>query len=239
MGNKCGKFYGIGVGPGAPDLLTLRAVSILKSVDVVCVPRSSMENDSVALKVAGAHISPETEIMEVSTPMTRDKSLLEAEWRLGASRIAERLQAGRNVAFITIGDAMLFSTYTYLLKKVREIIPAVEVESVPGVTSFAATAAFLNAALAEGNEKLAIIPAVDDPEELRPVLQQFPNAVLMKVAGKYEKIVDLLAELGLKEKAVYVSKLGYADQFVTYDLDSLRNSKRDYLSLILVKQGGF
>ncbi|MDT8901748.1 precorrin-2 C(20)-methyltransferase [Anaeroselena agilis] len=233
-----GKFYGIGVGPGDPDLLTLRAAALLKTADVVCIPRSAADNESVALKVAGAHIGPAAEMIEVSTPMTRDKDQLEAEWRRGAEKIAASLAAGKNVAFITIGDAMLFSTYTYLLKHVRDLIPEVEVESVPGVTSFAAAAAHLDLPLSEGTEKLAILPAVDDPEALRPLLAAFDNAVLMKVAGKYEQIVAVLGDLGLKDKAVFVSRLGYPDQFVTRDLDSLVGKKRDYLSLILIKKGG-
>ncbi|MDR3565053.1 MAG: precorrin-2 C(20)-methyltransferase [Negativicutes bacterium] len=233
-----GKFYGIGVGPGAPDLLTLRAINVLKTVEVVCLPRSSADNDSVAMKVAGQYISAAAELVEIDTPMTRDKTVLENEWRRGACKIAEYLKQGKNVAFITIGDAMLFSTYTYLLKQVRLVLPDVEVESVPGVTSFAAAAACLNIALAEGTEKLAIIPAVDDPADLRPILEQFPNAVLMKVAGKYEEVVDILDEMDLKDKAVFISKVGYPEQFITFDLDSIRNSKRDYLSLILVKREG-
>jgi precorrin-2/cobalt-factor-2 C20-methyltransferase len=177
-------------------------------------------------------------MLAVPTPMIRDKAKLEAEWRRGAETIAARLAAGKNVAFITIGDAMLFSTYTYLLRHVRALLPDVAVESVPGVTSFAAATAHLNLALAEGTEKLAVIPAVDDPEALRPLLAAFDSVVLMKVAGKYEEIVAVLADLGLRDKAVYVSKLGYPDQFVTRDLDSLIGKKRDYLSLILIKKGG-
>lgn len=236
---KLGNFYGIGVGPGAPDLLTVRAANILKSTDVLCVPRSSKENDSVAFKVAGSYISKETEILEISTPMTRDVKVLHQEWENGAKLIADRLHKGQNVAFITIGDAMLFSTYTYILKKLQSLLPEARFESVPGITSFSATAAFLNTALAEGSEKLAIIPAIDDPEDLRVILRDFPNAVLMKVAGKYNEIVDILDDLNLKDKAVFVSNLGYENQFITYDLDSIRNTKRDYLSLILVKREGF
>ncbi|SDF07907.1 precorrin-2 C(20)-methyltransferase [Sporolituus thermophilus] len=235
---QLGKLFGIGVGPGAPDLLTLRAIEILKSIDVVCIPRSKADNDSLALTVAGKYIPATAEIMEVATPMTRDRQVLEAEWQRGAEKIAAKLTEGLNVAFITIGDAMLFSTYTYLLKKVCRLLPGIEVESVPGITSFAAAAAHLNTALAEGNEKLAIIPAVDDPGQLREVLRLFPNAVLMKVAGQYNEIVDVLTDMGLKDKAVYISRLGYPDQFVTDNLDSMRQEKRDYLSLILVKQGG-
>jgi precorrin-2/cobalt-factor-2 C20-methyltransferase len=236
---QCGKLFGIGVGPGDPGLLTIRAAEVLRQVDVVCIPRSRVDNDSVAMQIAGAYISKTAEIMEVLTPMVRDPATLEAEWQRGAEKIAERLLAGKNVAFITIGDAMLFSTYTYLMKKVREIIPAAAVESVPGITSFSAAAAHLNAALAEGSEKLAIIPAIDDPEQLKAIFAQFSNAVLMKVAGKYDQIVNVLDELGLKDKAVYISRLGYPEQFVSHDLDSLRGTKLDYLSLILVKRHGF
>jgi precorrin-2/cobalt-factor-2 C20-methyltransferase len=206
-----GEFYGIGVGPGSPDLLTIRATQVLQLVDVVCVPRSSAEKEVVALKVAGAYIPQTTEIIEISTPMTRDKTVLQAEWQRGAEKIAAYLNEGKRVAFITIGDAMLFSTYTYLLKRVQALAPDAAVESIPGVTSFAASAAHLNVALAEGNERLAIIPAVDDPAQLRPVFDHFSNAVLMKVAGKYDEILDILEEKGLQDKAVYVSKLGYPD----------------------------
>ena len=235
----CGKFFGLGVGPGDPGLLTVRATEVLRQADVICVPRSRAENESVAMKVAGAYIADTTEILEISTPMVRDTETLEAEWQRGAEKIAERLLAGKDVAFITIGDTMLFSTYTYLMKKVQAIIPGVAVESVPGITSFSAAAAYLNASLAEGSEKLAIIPAIDDPEDLREILSQFSNAILMKVAGKYDRIVSVLEELGLKDKAVYISKLGYPEQFVTADLDSLRGTKLEYLSLIFVKRDGF
>jgi precorrin-2/cobalt-factor-2 C20-methyltransferase len=236
--NMLGKFYGIGVGPGAPDLLTIRAVNVLQTVDVVCIPSSSANNDSVALKAAGSYIPETTPLIEISTPMTRDLAVLEREWQTGAEKIAAILREGKDAAFISIGDAMLFSTYTYLLAKVRTILPEVRIESIPGITSFAAAAACLNMALAEGSEKLAIIPAVDDPNELRDILEQTPNVVLLKVAGKFEKIVDVLSDMGLKKSAVFVSKVGYPDQKIVYDLDSIRGCKQDYLSLILVKREG-
>ena len=141
-----GEFYGIGVGPGSPDLLTIRATQVLQMVDVVCVPRSSAENELVALHIAKPYIPQATEIVEISTPMTRDKAVLEAEWQRGAEKIAAYLQDGKKVAFITIGDAMLFSTYTYLLKRVQALAPEAAVESIPGITSFAAAAAHLNVA---------------------------------------------------------------------------------------------
>lgn len=235
----CGKLYGIGVGPGSADLLTVRAANILKTTDIVCVPRSSQDNESVALKIASSYITPKTRLLEIYVPMTRDIAVLDTEWEKGAAAIAENLSAGKNVAFITIGDAMLFSTYTYILRKIKSIMPEVEIESVPGVTSFSATAAFLNTALAEGSEKVAIVPAIEDPNELRVILKEFSTTVLMKVAGKFNEIIAILDELCLKDKAVYVSKLGHPDQFITYDLDILKNTEHHYLSMILVKREGF
>ena len=132
---------------------------------------------------------------------------------------------------------MLYSTYAYFLRHVRALMPAVEVESVPGVTSFAAAAAHLNLALAEGGEKFAVVPAVDDPAGLRPLLAACDSAVLMKPAARYEEILAVLNNMGLKDKAIYVSRLGFPDQFITRDLDS-RKKQHDYLSLILIKKGG-
>lgn len=233
-----GKFYGIGVGPGAVDLLTVRAANILKTVDVVCIPRSSVEKNSVALTVAKSYIET-AEIIEIATPMTRDAAILDASWQAGAEEIAVRLQKGENVAFITIGDSMLYSTYTYLMKKVQLLVPDAVIASVPGITSYSASAAHLNLPLAEGTEKLVVIPALDEPNDLKEILRLFPNVILMKVAGKLSAMVDVLEELGLLDKAVYISKLGYADQFITRDLRSLKQKKLDYLSLIIVKQEGF
>lgn len=233
-----GKFFGIGVGPGAPDLITVRAREILARVPVVCTPRAHAEKEPVALRVVRSFLHPAAEVLEVATPMTRERHILQEKWRQGAQMIVQRLQQGQDVAFITLGDAMLFSTYTYLLQQVRQLLPAVTVESVPGITSFAAAAAYLNMPLAEGEEGLAVIPALQDPADLPDILARFPNVVLMKVAGRYDEIVATLTAAGLDERAVCVSRLGYADQAVTYRLQNWCGRKLDYLSLIIVKRGG-
>ncbi|MDU2066551.1 MAG: precorrin-2 C(20)-methyltransferase [Sporomusaceae bacterium] len=231
-----GSFYGIGVGPGPVDLLTVRAVELLKQVDVVCVPASG-GTINAALTIANNYIAGKT-VTEISLPMTRDPEVLETHWQQGAQQICALLRQGKDVAFITIGDAMLFSTYTYLMKKIMELEPTVTIESVPGITSFAASAAHVNIPLAESNERLLIIPALDDPTELENIFQLASNVVLMKVAGRYDAIVAMLDKVNLLDKAVYISKLGYPEQLVTRDLQSLVGKKIDYLSLILVKQGG-
>ena len=164
---------------------------------------------------------------------------VERQWEENRKIITEKLDEGKNLVFLTLGDPMLYSTYTYLMARVRRLLPDAPIECVPGVTSFSAAAAYLQEALAEGAEKLAIVPAIEDPEEIREVLGRFPNAVLMKVAGKYDAIVTVLEELQLLDKAVLISRLGYPEQRICHDLASLRGQKLDYLSLILVKQEGF
>lgn len=233
-----GRLYGIGLGPGAADLVTVRAAELLKTVDAVCLPRSGAKQGSVALKIAGAYFKKNAEVIEIDTPMTRDRSVLEASWRQGAERMVEKLRGGSDIAFITIGDSMLFSTYSYLMKQVMKLAPEVQIESIPGITSFSASAAHLNIPLAEGEERLLIVPALNDPKELTDIFAAAQNVVLMKVAGQFDGIVAMLTQLNLLDKAVYISKLGYEDQLVTRDFNCLLGKKTDYLSLILVKQGG-
>jgi len=227
-----GKFYGVGVGPGDPKLLTLKAVDVLNSVQVVAVPKSRADRDSVALDIARCHLSAGVEILELNMPMTPDPVVLEMAWQAGAERVFDKLELGGSVAFLTIGDPSLYSTYQYILEKLRGIAPEVEVETVPGITSFAASAALINEPLASGNEPLLILPAVD--ERLGKYLREFPNLVMMKVSRDFDRIVG---ELGDNAKqGVFVSRCGSLQQTVVRDLDSLVGQKVDYLSLILAKE---
>lgn len=233
-----GKFYGIGVGPGDPELLTLKAYRILNEVEIICVPKSKMERDSVALNTIKSLLKKEKTIVELHMPMTRDMEVLEQEWQKGAATVASYLQKGQDVAFITIGDAMLYSTYSYLMSRVQAIDPEFEIITVPGVTSFAASAAALNVPLAEGEERLAIVPSIEDPQKLPEVLAQFPNIVLMKVTPHFNEIVDILEQHNVKDKAVLISRCSTPLQQCERNLDNLKGTTPDYLSLILVKQQG-
>lgn len=226
-----GKFYGVGVGPGDPKLLTLRAVEVMREVKVVAVPKSRSDRESVALEIAKPYLASDVEILELNLPMTSDSVVLEMAWQAGAERIGDQLQAGKDVVFLTIGDASLYSTYQYVLQKLQGILPQVEVETVPGITSFSAGAARVNQPLASGDEPLLILPNVDD--ELGFYLQEFPNLVLMKVSRDYDKILQKLNTLG--KDGVFISRVGSDKERVVRNLHSLLDEKIDYLSLILVK----
>ncbi|MDA8440994.1 MAG: precorrin-2 C(20)-methyltransferase [Peptococcaceae bacterium] len=227
-----GKFYGLGVGPGDPKLLTLKAVEVLNAVPVVAVPKSRVDRESVALHIVKPYLSDRVQLLELDLPMTPDPLVLEMAWQAGAERILDVLQEGLDVAFLTIGDVSLYSTYQYVLQKLQGIAPEVEVETVPGITSFAASAALLNEPLASGNEPLLILPSVDD--DVAHYLRQFPNLVLMKVSRDFDKIVQKLQTTN--KQGVFVSRCGSEQQKVIRDLNSLVGTNVDYLSLILVRE---
>lgn len=233
-----GKFYGIGVGPGDPELLTLKAYRLLSQVDVLCIPKSKMEKDSLALKVVRQALDRDFRVLELLFPMSHDEGVLAEHWDRAAEQVAAELEAGHNVAFITIGDPMFYSTYSYLLERVRRD-PVVEVLTVPGVTAFAACASLINEPLTEKDERVAVIPAAYNLDDLREVIEGFDNVVLMKVNKNYDAVVSLIEELGLLGRAVYVSRCGYPDQFYTTDLKSLVGKDRDYMSILIIRKAGW
>jgi len=231
-----GVFYGVGVGPGDPELITLKGYRVLQEADVICSPKSSADKEGVALSIVSEIVKEkgDREILELPFPMTKDQAELELCWEKAAGRIIDLLQAGKKVAFITLGDPTLYSTYTYVLKKIKAA-GLWEIETIPGVPSFCACAALAGLPLAEGDEKLAVIPAVKDLDSLRFVLQNFENVILMKVARKYAEVVKILEELDLKDRAVFATRCGLPGGRVEHNLDQVEKSKQDYLSLIMVK----
>ncbi len=126
-----GTLYGLGVGPGDPELLTIKAARILGECDAVLAAASTKNKHSIALDIARAHIRPETEIIRLGFPMTRDKSVQRDAWRQNARITADILEQGKNAAFITLGDPSLYSTFSYLLPALRTVLPDVETEIVP------------------------------------------------------------------------------------------------------------
>jgi len=233
-----GKFYGIGVGPGDPELLTLKAYRTLERVEVLCVPKSSTDKESLALAVVSKVLPREFVQLELHFPMSRDHSVLQRSWAEAGEKVAGEVMAGRQVAFLTIGDPMLYSTYGYVLRYLKKNYPSLETETIPGVVAFSACAAYQQVPLVVGEESLAVVPAVYGVEKLRDILLCFDSVVLMKVNRCFPLVFALLRELGLEKRAVYVSRCGYPDQYITGDLESLLDRDLDYMSMIIVRKAG-
>ena len=175
-----GKLYGIGVGPGAPDLLTLRAVRALGEADTLVCPAGKTENGSRSHEIVGAYLKEGIEILTQEFPMTSDMEEKTRKWKHNADEIRQRINEGKTVAFITLGDAMLYSTYMYVLPYLADIADAIE--TVPGVTSYSAVAATAEIPLAAGEETLAIVPLTYEPDNLDSIFTMFDNVIIMKAS---------------------------------------------------------
>ena len=197
-----GKLYGIGVGPGDTELLTLKAARILKTVPVIFTPKSSKEKDSIALSIVKPILKERNDykrLMLVTPifPMIENKDELEKIWTSASEMIAQYLNSGRDVAFITLGDPSVFSTYAYVQKK---LIEDYEIETVPGITSFTACAAARNKALVEQNQILTIVPKIDD--RLEQVLEYSDSIVLMKASRNTSELEETI-EQKERQKEIY------------------------------------
>jgi precorrin-2/cobalt-factor-2 C20-methyltransferase len=248
---KTGKLYVIGVGPGDPELLTLKAVRILKQVPCLCVPRGREEGSSLALSIVeGAVDIKDKEIVEALFPMKKTRSgekaqihgspeakddELEDRWNETVSNISGRLNRGIDVAFITIGDPTIYSTFFYIYDRLLAQSPGARIEIVPGVSSINAAASRAGLSLGLADEKIAIVPATY-AGDLSGLICEFDTIVLMKVYKVFDRIVKSLEAAGLLGNAVYISRAGMREEAVVRNLGDVRNEDLNYFSLIIVRR---
>jgi precorrin-2/cobalt-factor-2 C20-methyltransferase len=232
---KIGNFYGIGLGPGDPELLTLKALHTIQRVDCIFVPKSDTKEDSLALEIVKDYVKGKRVIKQVY-PMTKDKETLNTAWLKAAEGIRSEIMAGHDVAYLTLGDPLTFSTYIYLLRCLTTMMPAHAIHTIPGITSYNAAACAANYSLLTGDERLAVIPVPKDITELRPILESFDTVVMMKVAKKLDEVIQLLEDMKLSENALFASYIGQKNAYFTCDLATLKESGKGYLSVLIVKQ---
>ena len=193
-----GIVYGVGVGPGDPELMTLKAIRLIRENDVIAVP-GKVAKEAVAYQIAAAVVPElkEKELVPVYMPMIKDRALIDAEHRKGAKLLEQYLEQGKNVVYITLGDPTVYCTFSYL----QHIMEAdgYQVELVPGIPSFCAAAARLNLPLVEWDEPLHVVPAVHKTGD---ALDQSGTYVLMKSASHMAEVKDLLRRSGRDVSAV-------------------------------------
>ena len=228
--------YAVGVGPGDPELLTRKAERILRSVDVILAPVSNPAEASVALETIREFIDENRqEIIVHQFPMTADKTRLIPAWQGAAALMAAHAEAGRSVAFITIGDPLFYSTFIYMLRILREQWPQIPIEIVPGISSINAAASEAALPLVEGDERMAVIPATAGIEQIRSALEICETVVLLKVKPLFPAIIELLRTTGREHKVVFVERAGSPRQKVLTDFNEIAAHSPDYLSLMIIK----
>lgn len=230
-----GTLYGVGVGPGDPELITVKGLKLLQQVPVIYIPKSGEESGSFALTVVKKYLDPSRqEIIDLVFPMCKDREGLERFWNQSSGIIQGRLMQGLNVACICIGDPLCYSTFAHMMRKISESDPGIAIKIIPGVSSISACTGVVSLPLVQAGERLAVIPATYDPQGIRQVLLDFETVVLMKVNRVVDKVVPILEELGLKKQAVFVSRATTDEEEVVWDLDLLKGRSLDYHSMIII-----
>jgi len=230
---KYGKLYGIGVGPGDPELLTLKGVRLINEADVIFTAASSKNSYSLAVEIAKPHISKLTRIISLSFPMTKDEEVTRAAWNENALEIANVLKKGLTAAFLTLGDPTTYSTFGYILKSLENVMPEADIETVPGITSFHAAAARLNRTLVEAEESLLITSGAYGGDHLRKCTDSIQNIVMMKAYKNTRDINQALKDAGFYKDSVAISKCGRKGEEIIKNLDELETREPDYWTLIL------
>ncbi len=233
---RYGKLIGASLGPGDPELITRRAWSALQSGARWLYPVKKAEESSYALSIVErGGIATPGDAVELVFPMTRDAEILAKAWSRAAVQTVELLAEGRDLVFLVEGDASTFATFGHLARVVRELAPEVEVETIPGVSSFAAAAATTGVTLAEEDETFAIIPAAYGVEVINHLLDEFDTLALLKVKPLIDEIIELLEQRDLLATSVFIEKVGSPEERVIRDVASLKGTKVNYLSLLLVQ----
>ena len=227
-----GTLYLVGVGPGDPELLTLKAARILGAAAVVAYPATG-EDSALALEIARSHINPAAKRLPIAIPMTLERGPAQAAYDAGAAAMLSHLREGRDVAYLCAGDPLFYGSAMYVLDRVA---PHAPVAVVPGVTSLTAAAAAIARPLAARNETLKILPAPLPDETLRAELAQAPAVAIIKVGRHFDRIRALLGETGHASSAIVVEHATTARQRITR-LADFGHHERPYFSTILCYSG--
>lgn len=228
---KTGKLYGLGVGPGDPELMTLKAVRLARECDAVAIPVSGKETN-VAYEIAKGAV-PEIEkkeLLEISMPMIREESKLKESHDNAAATVIAELEKGKNIAFLTLGDPSIYSTYIYIHNRVKA--QGYDTEIVPGIPSFCAVAARLNEGLTEASEALHVIPASYDGIEEALALKG--TRVLMKSGKSIGKVKSILEQLEQPPEVKMVERCGMQGERVFHKLEDL-DEEASYFSILVLK----
>jgi precorrin-2/cobalt-factor-2 C20-methyltransferase len=234
-----GTLYGIGVGPGDAELLTLKAIRVLRQVAHVFAAASTKNDYSLARDIVGEFLPESTPLDYLAFPMTFDSGHLEDAWQNNCERVVEILGQGKDVAFLTLGDPLTFSTFIYLMRKIRNHLPEAPIRIVPGITAYQAAAACAGVPLAEGEEVVTVLSGAKGAGRLKEIIQVSDNVVLMKTYKQLPQILEQIADVGLQEHCCFISRCGLDGEIVEKDFQKLATLEQPhYLSLMIIKKRG-
>lgn len=235
---ETGKLYGIGLGPGDPELITVKARRILEDTLNIFYPKRSKGDKGISLSILSGIIGLEgKKIASLTFPMVSDANTLESAWNDAAEAICDVLKTGSDAVFITEGDPLFYSTFCYILNLFETKYPDMPVEVVPGITAFAASSARGKLPVGLGMNPVMVIPATENVELITRMIEERSGEtlVLMKIRSVFDQLVELLEKSGLP--FLFVERCSMPGELLISDLEELKAHKPDYFSLLIIKRG--
>lgn len=232
-----GMFYGVGVGPGQAKMLPVAAFEALKVSDVIIAPRARSSDFSVARQCLVDLDIDERRFREVIFNMDPEREQIDSHYEEMARSIVADLREGKSVAYLTIGDSLTYSTYSYLLSAMLRIFPELVYRTFPGVTSYAAAASMVDFPLGQGKERMLILPCPDDVLELKREIETHDIVILMKIGKRFMNVMNLLREMQIDAYCAMVSRLGLPGEVVQTSLTNVEpTEKLGYLTTMLIRK---
>jgi len=232
---SAGTLYGISVGPGDPELITVKGLRLLQSAPVVAFPAGIKGKLGMAEQIVGQWLSATQVKLPLQFPYVQDEAVLMSAWHEAAETVWQYLRSGQDVTFVCEGDVSFYSTFTYLAATVQELYPSVKVETVPGVCSPIASASVLGIPLTTRSQRLIVLPALYQMAELEAALDWAEVVVLMKVSSVYPQVCQVLQQRGLLDRAYVVERATWPDMVVYRGLSDRADLKLPYFSLMMIK----
>jgi precorrin-2/cobalt-factor-2 C20-methyltransferase len=232
----------IGCGPGDPELLTIKAVGLIKNAEVVFAPTSKEGKPSIALSIVKKYINSSAKMVNLIFPMLKEKEVLKNYWKENAEKIANEVRAGKRVIYLTVGDPSIYSTWIYIYKELRRNHKDIEIDIVPGITSIFAFAAEAKIALVEGDETLAIVPACYDMDRVRRTSNVCDTVIFLKDGKYFDDVIDMLSDAGFVEDSIVAIAQDVAIEGEIMkmsrlaDLRGRRGSTEKYFSIMVAKK---
>jgi precorrin-2/cobalt-factor-2 C20-methyltransferase len=236
------KLFCVGCGPGDPDLLTLRAINLIRNADMIFAPTARDGKTSIALTVVKKYITKSTRIITLTFPMLKDIELLKNHWKQNTEEIVKAVISGQRVVYLTIGDPALYSTWIYIQRELEKRHPDIEVDIVPGISSFFAFAAKAKISLAEGDQTVGIVPACYDLSKVKHAAESCDTLIFLKDGRYFDGVIEMLSSAGFKEDSVIAIAQDLSSEgevIVMNKLADLRKSKgttQKYFSVMVAKK---
>ncbi|WP_293658951.1 cobalt-factor II C(20)-methyltransferase [Anaeromicrobium sp.] len=227
------KFYGIGTGPGDSSLVTIKAVKTLEKLDILVTPQPKEGGESLALSIVKEYIPESVQIKERHFPMNFNAEEKEVAWQSIAKEIIEDVKSGKNVGFVTLGDPMIYSTYVYILNRLDDEI---QVETIPGISSFSNIASSNNFPLVMDRDPLVILPCTASEEKIDNTLANHDCIVLMKVYKNFKSIIEKIKKHGLSKHAILVSNSSLDSETTYTNIEEVSKEQISYFSTILINK---